>query len=468
MKSKGGLFKLEITSEKLNLSIVAFSLFSGWLLSLPFEGQVLFSLVEQQQLVGSRHIFLGIGAHFLGLALSGLFARYWAIRKAMLTVIGICILGSSVFFFPYSMLWDLSLVIISFCAGLFVGWWGFYFKKYSSPEARVKTAAELLIYSNILMIATNLLTVHSSARLGLTAAIALLFAAFFCLHKLEEVAFEPECDSPGQAPMSSLVFLLAFVLIITINSGFMYQVVNPAFAHLKQLASCYWALPYILAVVVMRNLPAKFNRAYLLYIALSMIGISFLLFMWLDRSAASYLVIDTLMLSAFGICDLFWWSILGSYLDYTTNPAQVLGLGLSMNVLGVLLGSMVSKMALKNHVTVSGVGLLVIFISIIILPLLYAKLTAYLKKHVFLIQFGEPEQDEEQGLFEFKAQRGLTDKETKVVALLLRGYTYKAAAEALFISENTMRYHIKNIYQKLNINSKMELIELFTGEGQGK
>ena len=42
-----------------------------------------------------------------------------------------------------------------------------------------------------------------------------------------------------------------------------------------------------------------------------------------------------------------------------------------------------------------------------------------------------------------------------------RGYTYKAIAESLFISENTMKFHVKNIYHKLNVNNKMELIKLF-------
>ena len=70
---------------------------------------------------------------------------------------------------------------------------------------------------------------------------------------------------------------------------------------------------------------------------MTMIGLSYVLFMQLDRSVVSYLVIDTLMLGAFGVCDLFWWSILGNVLDYSI-AARILGLGLSMNVLGVFLG----------------------------------------------------------------------------------------------------------------------------------
>ena len=44
------------------------------------------------------------------------------------------------------------------------------------------------------------------------------------------------------------------------------------------------------------------------------------------------------MLGACGIFDLFWWSILGEMLDYSDNPAQPFGIGLSANVFGVLCG----------------------------------------------------------------------------------------------------------------------------------
>lgn len=55
------------------------------------------------------------------------------------------------------------------------------------------------------------------------------------------------------------------------------------------------------------------------------------------------LVVNTLMLSAFGIYDLFWWSILGEMLDYCENPSMVFGIGLSANVMGVLLGGVIAK-----------------------------------------------------------------------------------------------------------------------------
>ncbi|MCD8491484.1 MAG: hypothetical protein LRY51_06080 [Geovibrio sp.] len=81
----------------------------------------------------------------------------------------------------------------------------------------------------------------------------------------------------------------------------MYQVVNPAFAHLSELASLYWSIPYIIALAVMRSFYSKMKRSVVLYTGMATLGASFICFMLLGRNAADYLIVNTLMLGAFGI-----------------------------------------------------------------------------------------------------------------------------------------------------------------------
>ena len=52
----------------------------------------------------------------------------------------------------------------------------------------------------------------------------------------------------------------------------------------------------------------------------------------------------------------------------------------------------------------------------------------------------------------------LTETERKIVAYLVDGYTYKKIAKILGNSVDTIRFHIKNIYKKLHISSRAELI----------
>ncbi len=53
---------------------------------------------------------------------------------------------------------------------------------------------------------------------------------------------------------------------------------------------------------------------------------------------------------------------------------------------------------------------------------------------------------------------GLTQKENEVVQALVEGLSYKLAADKLKISIDTIRFHIRNIYRKLHVNSKAEVI----------
>lgn len=53
----------------------------------------------------------------------------------------------------------------------------------------------------------------------------------------------------------------------------------------------------------------------------------------------------------------------------------------------------------------------------------------------------------------------LSERETEVLTLLASGKSYNSIAEALFISVNTIRFHIKNIYEKLQVCTREEAIE---------
>ncbi len=52
----------------------------------------------------------------------------------------------------------------------------------------------------------------------------------------------------------------------------------------------------------------------------------------------------------------------------------------------------------------------------------------------------------------------LTKRETEILQLISEGKTYTQISEELFISKETSKTHIKNIYSKLQVNSKSEAI----------
>lgn len=52
----------------------------------------------------------------------------------------------------------------------------------------------------------------------------------------------------------------------------------------------------------------------------------------------------------------------------------------------------------------------------------------------------------------------LSDREKEILSNLVEGMSYKMIGQALFISLDTVRSHIKNIYEKLHVHSKGEAV----------
>lgn len=55
---------------------------------------------------------------------------------------------------------------------------------------------------------------------------------------------------------------------------------------------------------------------------------------------------------------------------------------------------------------------------------------------------------------------GLSDREKEIFGLLLQGKTYKDIESALYISINTVRNHVHNLYKKMGVGSRSRLIHL--------
>jgi len=49
----------------------------------------------------------------------------------------------------------------------------------------------------------------------------------------------------------------------------------------------------------------------------------------------------------------------------------------------------------------------------------------------------------------------LTSRELEIIQLVLAGYTNKAIAAQIFISEKTVEFHLENIYTKLGVRTRI-------------
>jgi len=454
----------KVLLDRRKISIIVFSLSFTYLLSFIFEGQVFYRHAEYFGYDGSKLIFGVMIVHLIGLVTCGFVVHNAKLAKRIIILSNIiCVIASIPFFFQPTFLWGLSLLLSSLSCGFAVSAWGYFLKIGTPKNERMKTCADVLICSNLLMILIDFIasTFSSFTALSLlivTLVLAIIFASYLTEEDHSET--KPKNDSAISIKLP-LRLLCLFVFILTINSGLMYHVINPAFAHLTYLTSWYWSVPYILALILIRNLPSKINRSVFLYIGMSMIMLAFIFFMLLDRSATSYIIVDTFMLGACGIFDLFWWSILAEILDFGRNPAKIFGLGLGANVLGVLIGGIIgfavtSAYLSDEHTAV--IALIVICVTLVILPPLNNQLILLLKSHAYLKVYSDLHENQKKQIITTKVLSSLTERENEVLNLILSGKSNKVIAEELFVSINTIKTHIKNIYSKFDVTSRAELI----------
>lgn len=447
------------------LFVVGFSLPFAYLLSFLFEGRVLYSFLDNFDIYFPHYIFATIGAHFLGLFLFGWFIKpETPIQRIMFSSISLCFLTSIPFLFSPSILWGIGLILSGFSGGILMSTLGYFLKRYIKKAERVRIIAGILICSNLLMTIIYSVDLYISSTLALVLAMGCLLAGTVFLGLLigeskfivESGKHNINTNSMRQA--QQVLFL--FVFVITINSGFMYQVVNPQFGHLSGIMTWYWAVPYIVAIWIMGRLAPNIKGAPYIYIALIMLMSALVGFIFLEHNLIGYLIINALMLGSFGVFDLFWWSILGEMLEYSKNPARVFGVGLSANVLGILVGGIFGYFGNQYEFStteITVIALVVLCITILLLPLLNQKIKALLKSHTYLAVYGEMAELEQREMVQ-SVMEMLTNREKEVLEQILYGKTNSAIGEKLSISENTVKTHVGNIYSKYDVRSRAELI----------
>jgi DNA-binding CsgD family transcriptional regulator len=55
-------------------------------------------------------------------------------------------------------------------------------------------------------------------------------------------------------------------------------------------------------------------------------------------------------------------------------------------------------------------------------------------------------------------QRGLSHREAEVAELVSKGLSNKEVASQLFVTEKTVKFHLTNIYKKMSVKSRAQLI----------
>ena len=438
--------------------MAVFSLMGAWIVSVPYEGQILYTLSENFSIDSYELLKVSLIMQAVGLIAGGMFLKNTRASKWLLMIaIPFCIVCTLFFCFESFLIRMIALMACSAAAGVCIAACGYFFKICTNPGRRFSAAATLVIVISVLKLMINLVTLFLSLYAGIVfSAIVLGTASFFAARLPDEQPTNAIIRPVRRKKLvQAMILLCLFISVTTIDFGIMVQSINPQFKHIEWLTSWYWLIPYIASALMIKRIRNSVDRGNLLYIALGMIGFAFILFLILEKTVASYLIIFTLMMAAWAVYDVFWWSMLGEMLEMYKNAALILGIGFTANVLGVLNGKMIGK----AEIALGGTGntllpLAVICVTLVILPILHRSLSLLVVSNSPAPAPSKPEGASRAAVGDVSV---LTEREKQIADLLLKGKTGKLIAAELYLSENTVKTHIKNIYAKLGVRRKSDL-----------
>ena len=125
------------------------------------------------------------------------------------------------------------------------------------------------------------------------------------------------------------------------------------------------------------------------------------------------------------------------------------GFGLMFGRIGDAAGSLTGIMLNGNTIPLVAVCSVSFVITVIIFFMLYNKI---------FLQTSKPIPGDEEQLSAFVEKYGLSSREMEVFNLIIEGATNSDISEKLFISENTVKFHVRNILKKTGCTNRSELL----------
>lgn len=173
----------------------------------------------------------------------------------------------------------------------------------------------------------------------------------------------------------------------------------------------------------------------------------------------------TIQLAGFSFIHLVMWGVCTYFIKNLNLPATwVIGVSTCGFMLGQLAGALVSlasTQAGEGFFSSHNLAAMILFITLFASLLMMSSTNLRTGWGLARLDFSEQaEQETEPAVEGLIAEFMLTERQTSILLLLIRGRNRRIISKELFISEETVKTHIQQIYRKLNVHSRQELIDL--------
>lgn len=277
----------------------------------------------------------------------------------------------------------------------------------------------------------------------LLLAAAAAWMAFPLLGRGQHPAGTPAAFRPVPAPTLLLAGAVVFLISLVKNLGFTFASSDILAGTNLELSRLFYAVGLLAAGVICDR-----QRKYGAFCAIAALVLPFVM-LALSRDSLPAAIcwgLDYLFYGFFSVYRIVL------FLDLAAQSGKwhLAALGLLMGRAGDAAGTALCLWLSSSHVLLIGVTLALFFLTLF----LFLRLCQAL----YLPAAGREKSERE--VFEsFAIQHDLSAREKEVLRLVLAEQPVPQIAEALFVSESTVRYHIHNLLQKSGAKSRQELVK---------
>lgn len=417
-----------------------FSVYVFWLLAFPMDG--LLSICA-----GSQNFLLWfLVPHAFSLLLTGHFLRdEWIFRRV--SSVGIVLVIAVTALFPWCSENYMPLAVLAGISSAPLAIKTCSLIKLSGKPFR--TAAVGLVAGNVLLSLFIYLPLTDATK---AAALALLLL----------IPLHSPCAVSGSGSIRQVVKYLPFVFVFQLVSGLMYGFLMGEYA-VHGILKGSELLFYIFAVlggvyVADRRLDAL--------LALGVLGAMFSFSFLLGKAGLATNLSMYAMQGAAGFVDLFLLCLLLS----CEGTSKALGYGLATTCFAIVGGKILSMVAGEQLSLIVSSGNIILTLSVLLLYFKSKKTDIAPLPFLDTVWPGQQSDTFASVLVNDSDGRSngvprgfskrFSEKEKRVLELVLYGKTFREAAAILEISESSVKTYMKRIYEKTGVSSKTELVRL--------
>jgi DNA-binding CsgD family transcriptional regulator/MFS family permease len=438
--------------------------FFGWVLAFPYFGSVLTAVAPAEHQDQATLVTIFLLFHALGYLAGPFLLRDQMLWKKIMfrALLAMLIVNTALWFSPGE-LWLPGMALLGFVSSFYVLGWSYPISTYDDPKGITKVFIHLIIRANLITIVLISLSTVLTPAMVKIFIIAPLLAALWLLKRastkmLKRQSYHEETKKPFPAVFTLILCL--FIAGMFLNTGFMFVVIHfsyPIMEPYPLFLTYYKYIPYLLLYLAVLRFHERIQRSYLIYTGVSLLGLSFISFALLENTVGGYFLTITASEVAFALINIFIWTLLGELSYLYGYPFRFFGFGLFANIASTFTGGMIGSYLLVHgdspRIFTAMFAATAVFLTYITIPWLNDQLM----KESQVLKTQLPAVDEK--LLEMLSREAaLTPKETEIIALLLEGFSNQKVAGQIFISENTLKTHLRNIYRKFGVRKKSELL----------